>query len=69
MSIQVISSAPYNLEHVLCVLCISQFQLCTTTPLPSRADPPGISIFLALDGKFPAVGTKTDGKCPALHQH
>ena len=46
MSIQVISNAPYNLEHVLCVLCISQFQLCTTTPLPSRADPRALAFFL-----------------------
>ena len=46
MSIQVISNAPYNLEHVLCVLCISQFQLGTTTPLPSRADPRALAFFL-----------------------
>ena len=37
-------------------------------PLPPGW-PPGISIFFALDGKFPEVGTKKEGKCPLLRQH
>ena len=51
-------------------------------PPPPRADPPGISILFALDGKCPGVGTlelsnppapgagtKKEGKCAVLHQH
>ena len=47
-------------------------------PPPPRTDPPGISIFLALDGKIPwvgtlelsnSLGTKKEGKCPVLRQH
>ena len=37
-----------------CALCISQFHL---RPGPPPGWPPGISIFFALDGKFPGVGT------------
>ena len=43
-------------------LCISQFHL---RP-PPRADPREISIFFALDGKSPGVGTKKEGKCTVL---
>ena len=51
-------------------------------PAPSAPPgwPPGISMFFALDGKFPGVGTlelsnppgvgtKKEGKCPVLRQH
>ena len=42
-------------------------------PTPTLRWPLGISIFFALDGKFPGVGTvelsKKEGKCPVFRQH
>ena len=45
-------------------LCLSQFQLRPAAPsIPPPGWPPGINNFLALDGKFPGVGT------PELSNH
>ena len=44
-------------EGLINGLCISQFHLRPDPLLPPPGLPPGISIFFALDGKFPGVGT------------
>ena len=46
----------FNGIFPLFLLCISQFQL-RSTPSPPPTWVPGISIFFALDGKFPGVET------------
>ena len=45
----------FNGIFPLSLLCISQFQLRSLPPPPTSV--PGISIFFALDGKFPGVET------------
>ena len=46
----------------LSTLCVSQFQLRPAIPPPP---PPDITIFFAVDGKFPAVGTLELSNAPS----